>query len=64
MTPQQYLIIILLIAIAFQWFLFYLVSIRLRELEKAVGKVRALSLSEGEVDELMRNVEHVKQMKI
>ncbi len=64
MTPEQYLIIILLAAIGFQWFLFYLMSLRLRQLEEAEGRSRAVQLSEGEVEELMRNAEHVKQMKI
>lgn len=64
MTPEQYLIIILLTAMAFQWFLFYLMSLRLRQLEEAEGRGRAVQISDGEVEELMRNAEHVKQMKI
>ncbi len=64
MTLEQYLILILLTAMAFQWFLFYLMSLRLRQLEEVAGKSRAVQLSEGEVEELMRNAEHVKQMKI
>ncbi|MDD1717550.1 MAG: hypothetical protein LUO88_00610 [Methanoregulaceae archaeon] len=64
MTPEQYLIIILLAALAFQWFLFYLMSLRLRQMEEEAGRSRTVQISDGEVEELMRNAEHVKQLKI
>jgi cell division protein FtsL len=64
MTLEQFLLVVFAVIIVFLMILIYLMDVRLRQLLRDFEQMESrISMTDSEVENLMRNVEEIKQLK-